>query len=259
MRTQISRFNHSCVPNSIYQWRASLGANVVVTTRDITEGEEVCVSYFKSLYMTRGERKKRTVFTWGFQCQCDACKPVPDELRSEMEEVQQKIRVACEQNPLLEDSDLAKFVSKKHLDLINLGAESDDRRERLWQLNQAMERAPGLQHGLRMHAEMKVLFEKEALLPGLKVEGLLNFDLLNLYAVYGKGSGKELEEARQITHELCRLTEMLNPEDTDLEKYRRWRDSTRGAPTQMDFMQGMPNIAGLSLEGMLADRECPTQ
>eukprot|EP00933_Yihiella_yeosuensis_P026998 TRINITY_DN20948_c0_g1_i1.p1 TRINITY_DN20948_c0_g1~~TRINITY_DN20948_c0_g1_i1.p1 ORF type:complete len:436 (+),score=50.30 TRINITY_DN20948_c0_g1_i1:49-1356(+) len=258
----ISRFNHSCIPNAIYQWRASLGANVVVTTRDITEGEEISVSYFKSLYMTRGERQKRTVFSWGFQCQCGACEPIPDELRSEMEEVRQKIRVACEQDPSLDDSDLPNIVSKRHLDLLKLGADSDDHRERLWQLNQAMERATGLQQGLRMHAEMKDLFEKEALIPGLKVESLLNFDLLNLYAVYGKGSGKELDAARLLTQEHCRLTETLNPEDTELEKFHRWRDSTYGAPTQMDLMPGMPSMAGLSLEGMLADRdnrECPTQ
>ena len=56
----ISRFNHSCRPNAIYMWREDQNAEVVLATRDISIGEEICVSYFDSRMMTQEQRQWRT-------------------------------------------------------------------------------------------------------------------------------------------------------------------------------------------------------
>jgi len=70
----ICRFNHSCTPNAAYKWRDDEGNQVVLAARDIEEGEEICVSYFDGRFQAVDKRRERTLESWGFRCQCEACR-----------------------------------------------------------------------------------------------------------------------------------------------------------------------------------------
>ena len=60
-----SRINHSCVPNSKYMWKPSVGRMFFWNRFKLMEGEEVCVDYgHKPNYLKR---------IYGFECQCGGC------------------------------------------------------------------------------------------------------------------------------------------------------------------------------------------
>lgn len=211
----ISRFNHSCVPNAIYHWREDLGTNVVIVTKALTGGEEICVPYFKSLFMNSGERNKRTMISWGFQCKCKACSIVPPELK----ELQNQMKSMSDEE--LDAIPEATFAFFEKAGLSNM------RRQNLWRLEQSMEMARSRQHALEMLQEMRRAFLDEDLLPNLQIEAKLAFDLLNLEVIYGK-----LADAKSATADLCRIAEELYGSQDELTiKYKSWRDSKRGAPT----------------------------
>ncbi|KAG0652468.1 Trithorax-related 4 [Hyphodiscus hymeniophilus] len=68
-----SMFNHSCSPN--VDWRHDDYSSTVTlfATRDIKEGEEMCISYIKGAEMGRKERQ-RALLTWlGMECGCQRC------------------------------------------------------------------------------------------------------------------------------------------------------------------------------------------
>lgn len=60
-----SRINHSCVPNSQYGWRESIGRLVVWNRFKLLKGEEVTIDY--------GHGKKRLRENYGFECTCGGC------------------------------------------------------------------------------------------------------------------------------------------------------------------------------------------
>ncbi|KAF8860051.1 SET domain-containing protein, partial [Acephala macrosclerotiorum] len=60
-----SRINHSCVPNSQYGWRESIGRLVVWNRFKLLEGEEVTIDY--------GHGKKSLRENYGFECTCGGC------------------------------------------------------------------------------------------------------------------------------------------------------------------------------------------
>ncbi|KAF2093534.1 SET domain-containing protein, partial [Rhizodiscina lignyota] len=67
-----SLFNHSCRPNV---GKAPGRTWTFWTTRDVAEGEELCISYLGGEEGTLGvqERRKRLWDTWGFECRCGKC------------------------------------------------------------------------------------------------------------------------------------------------------------------------------------------
>jgi hypothetical protein len=70
-----SRINHSCVPNSSYRWRESIGRLAVWNRFKLLEGEEVSIDY------GHGRRVLRS--NYGFECDCGGCSEV--ELESDGE------------------------------------------------------------------------------------------------------------------------------------------------------------------------------
>lgn len=234
----ICRFNHSCVPNAIYQWRASLGTNVVVTTRAVDVGEEVCVSYFKSMFMTHEERRTRTMMSWGFECKCADCDfevpPAIEALRDRTEEMSQMTDA--------EYDALEAAIPPEQLEILQKRQESSMRRNELWKLEQNMERASSVAQGRRLLSRMRALFEQEAMLPNLKIEQKLVRDELNLVTIYSPG---DLAACRAATKQLYEVTLALEGVDGDgTAKYKRWMDSERGAPTEVEFM-GVPGLHAL--------------
>lgn len=64
-----ARFNHSCRPNAFID--SSRSQAMVRALRDITPGEEVCVSYVP--VASQMERRRESLSQWGFLCHCDRC------------------------------------------------------------------------------------------------------------------------------------------------------------------------------------------
>ncbi|KAL5492644.1 SET6 [Sanghuangporus weigelae] len=68
-----SFFNHSCEPNVA---RRRIGRRWVFTSaREVSEDEELCISYIRGEENTLNltERRKRLKHTWGFECRCVKC------------------------------------------------------------------------------------------------------------------------------------------------------------------------------------------
>ncbi|KAI0080160.1 SET domain-containing protein [Panus rudis PR-1116 ss-1] len=66
-----SLFNHHCSPN-VRKNRRGRGIGFV-TTRRVSAGEEMCISYGHVENMTVGERRKTLREGWYFECQCSRC------------------------------------------------------------------------------------------------------------------------------------------------------------------------------------------
>ena len=66
-----SRINHSCVPNADHFFGDESGWKSFVATRDITEGEEITISYIDNSE-SRTERQRRLKH-WAIDCQCPGC------------------------------------------------------------------------------------------------------------------------------------------------------------------------------------------
>lgn len=77
-----SSFNHSCYPNAV--WRPLDGALVVISTRNIAAGEEVCVSYH-DLTEPGFKRKRHLMRSHGFECCCMRCTAKPGSALLETE------------------------------------------------------------------------------------------------------------------------------------------------------------------------------
>lgn len=60
-----SRINHSCVPNSAYVWKESIGRMMFWNHRKLLEGEEVTVDY--------GHKPNQLLRIYGFECDCGGC------------------------------------------------------------------------------------------------------------------------------------------------------------------------------------------
>ena len=69
-----SRINHSCVPNSHYVWKNSIGRMVFWNRFKLLDGEEVTVDY--------GHKKKYLEKIYGFECQCGGCTDSGSDARS---------------------------------------------------------------------------------------------------------------------------------------------------------------------------------
>lgn len=82
----VSRINHSCIPNVHFSNNAELsGKETVHAARDIEEGEELVANYIggRANYQRAEQRRKYLSKHYGFVCQCDACSnnPVSDANR----------------------------------------------------------------------------------------------------------------------------------------------------------------------------------
>lgn len=67
-----SRINHSCVPNTDHFYGDKSDWMSFVANRDITEGEEITISYIEHLKQ-RTERRRKLLRIWAIDCQCPGC------------------------------------------------------------------------------------------------------------------------------------------------------------------------------------------
>ena len=66
-----SRVNHSCVPNADHFCGDEPGWKSFVANRDITEGEEITISYIN--HMRPRTKRQRQLRNWAINCQCPGC------------------------------------------------------------------------------------------------------------------------------------------------------------------------------------------
>ena len=85
----ISRINHSCVPNAVCSYNSAKSVEEVRASRNIDEGEEICVSYIDVVHM-RDDRQKLLDGRFNFRCQCPACSLTGPEL-AENEKLRREI------------------------------------------------------------------------------------------------------------------------------------------------------------------------
>ena len=71
----ISRFNHSCVPNTQGNFNSNLGRFTIHALRPIKEKEEITVSYLELHGATRNVRQALLGKGYGFKCGCPVCDP----------------------------------------------------------------------------------------------------------------------------------------------------------------------------------------
>lgn len=67
----ISFINHSCLPNSYYNWNDSMGMQTIHVTRDLSAAEEISICYTDS-----GSTSIRQAYLkkhFGFDCSCEIC------------------------------------------------------------------------------------------------------------------------------------------------------------------------------------------
>lgn len=68
----ISRFNHSCRPNTVLRWEGHRA--VVLLTADVSEGEQLCLSYGPHAgRMQFDDRQRWLQDQYCFECRCAAC------------------------------------------------------------------------------------------------------------------------------------------------------------------------------------------
>jgi hypothetical protein len=75
--SQISRINHSCLPNAQGNWNGNGGVNGgrfnVHATRDIASNEELTLNYLHERGSIRSQRQGKLLNGYGFNCACPAC------------------------------------------------------------------------------------------------------------------------------------------------------------------------------------------
>ncbi|EAU91747.1 hypothetical protein CC1G_04515 [Coprinopsis cinerea okayama7 len=69
---KINRCNHSCGPNAAYRWDVSKLAATLYALRDISEGEEITITYADPL-QSRAARLKKLEPDYRFTCDCHWC------------------------------------------------------------------------------------------------------------------------------------------------------------------------------------------
>lgn len=170
----ISRFNHSA-PTLLPRTSREEVTSCAGHERYEKPGEEICVSYFNGYFMTSDMRQKRTMMNWGFQCQCEVCQPAG------LKEVQDLVRSTDDGN--MSDADMAALVGPDKMALLEWKFESNQRRQRLHELNTRLNAASSLAMVKRIVEEMDSLYRKEKILPHLLVEVQIALDLLQAEVV----------------------------------------------------------------------------
>ncbi|KAL6716645.1 hypothetical protein ACLMJK_006213 [Lecanora helva] len=69
---EVSKFNHSCVPNAHLMWNQTSEQATIFAVRDILKTEEIFVSYIREEYVTQAHRRE-PLRDRGFHCRCRAC------------------------------------------------------------------------------------------------------------------------------------------------------------------------------------------
>nr|CDP26761.1 Putative protein of unknown function [Podospora anserina S mat+] len=77
---EVSRFNHDCRPNVVFQINPKTLQHVTTVVREVKPDEELTISYLDQMDMTEN-RKMRAFHAWGFDCSCAVCAGSAKEIK----------------------------------------------------------------------------------------------------------------------------------------------------------------------------------
>lgn len=217
----ISRFNHSA-PTLATADIPRRSTSCAGHERYEKPGEEICVSYFNGYFMTSDMRQKRTMMNWGFQCQCEVCQPAG------LKEVQDLVRSTDDGN--MSDADMAALVGPDKMALLEWKFESNQRRQRLHELNTRLNTASSLAMVKRIVEEMDSLYRKEKILPHLLVEVQIALDLLQAHVGFG---GQEVKKWCKTLYNTKRL--LAGEKDPKTKKVKEWLSRSPSIKEVIDF------------------------
>jgi hypothetical protein len=132
----ISRINHSCLPNAVHSWNGLLGERgeeTVYAVRDIKEGEEITVSY-----LAGGPSKERQSIlkqSFGFDCTCVLCDSSDADLKASDERlsrIQELHHDIGDSETLYSEPEKTLGYCKEILEILEVEGIKDDRLSRAY-------------------------------------------------------------------------------------------------------------------------------
>jgi hypothetical protein len=82
-----SRFNHACIPNTVFAWNKTIEKGTFHAITDIATGEELTISYGEINIFPHSIRLFK-LGRWGFTCTCPECQDTEEGRRKEMKRIQ---------------------------------------------------------------------------------------------------------------------------------------------------------------------------
>jgi SET domain len=80
----LSRLNHSCIPNCERWWDEAKEVETLYSLRDIEKGEELTI-YYGEIISRRDTRQNLLRQVWRFECQCECCGlPGEEQVKSDV-------------------------------------------------------------------------------------------------------------------------------------------------------------------------------
>lgn len=129
----ISRINHSCLPNAVQAWNNKRQDETVYAVREIPEGSEITLSYHAG--GPSSARKKLLKENFGFDCACELCSLATEKLK----ESDERLRKAQKLDESIGNSSTVKTSPAKVLkdckalkEIYEQEGIEDDRLARLW-------------------------------------------------------------------------------------------------------------------------------
>ncbi|CAK9116749.1 unnamed protein product [Durusdinium trenchii] len=117
---ELSRFNHSCLPNCGVSWDDREGMLQVYAERDIAAGEELCL-YYQDVRFPTPVRQERLI-SLGFQCACPVCvaaDPVSDERRARMQQLIEELEESEDEKALELIQETLRLYDEERLTVIS--------------------------------------------------------------------------------------------------------------------------------------------
>lgn len=117
---EISRFNHSCLPNCEVSWDDREGLLQIYAGRDVAPGEDLCL-YYQDVRMPTLSRQEK-LKSLGFTCACRACRaadPRSDRRRRRMQLLLQEMDVVEEEEGVAKVQELLDLYDQEGLTLLH--------------------------------------------------------------------------------------------------------------------------------------------
>jgi hypothetical protein len=129
----ISRVNHSCLPNAVHSWNPIFGEETVYAVRAIKKGEEITLSYHAG--GPTEVRKRSLKEGFGFDCTCVLC----DASEADMKASDERLSRVQELDDLIGDSSIVRndpwkalAHCKEMIEILEIEGIKDDRLSRAY-------------------------------------------------------------------------------------------------------------------------------
>eukprot|EP00435_Cladocopium_sp_Y103_P019329 s834_g4.t1 len=118
---EISRFNHSCLPNCEVSWDDREGLLQIYAGRDVAPGEDLCL-YYQDVRMPTLSRQEK-LKSLGFTCGCRACtaedRRKSDQRRKRMQQLLQEMEEVEEEEGVVKVQELLNLYDQEGLTVLH--------------------------------------------------------------------------------------------------------------------------------------------